>query len=483
MPVSKMDAFVISKRQFLGLKAGARKEELTAAFEREALQVFSDRQQGTGTKGRLEQLAVAYEELFTEEEAEVKTTFMVKDGSDLHAGAQKATFERSSRGKALGSQRAVRDCSGGASSQRAVRECSGRARAPGLLSRLHGLLRRLSPERRRAAIQKLSERQRLALEGWMLQQSCGAFDRSHSQPRALAAHIWRCADGGLFFAGLHLGRGLHAQSGGCKDLTAAIRALAFLLRWRSRCCLATKMRLDAHDAGLKFEDSDVFAYGVLEASKFEDCVKSTPGAPRFFFRARMAFVPGLRLSGPLRSDAADALLDWRQLGCHRGDSLIAGAQIRAGLTPEAATLRWSKTCEVWAKLWSDRKAPADLQRQLSMMQAKWKPSCDRAARHWQQAQARAQTELSRLLALPSWRRVSGKQVLPAANGGLRSKGYADRLATRAKVRPGFKRSLSSSGKASSQVKRQKLSDFLGDSNNPCTPAQPQALQEGKSQEP
>ncbi|CAE8600420.1 unnamed protein product [Polarella glacialis] len=284
----------------------------------------------------------------------------------------------------------------------------------GFLQKLFDILKRLSPEQRRMAIQEqLSQSQRLALEEWMIRRPAPKLP-GHAQSgsgnscsRPLGAHIWSCAaDGGRFFAGVHLGRGLNAQSAGCHDLPSAVTALASLLRWRGKCLQVVRPAVcrgsTASSPMAPTLNQEAFACGVPEAFRSEDAAGLSSGRAsqqKFFFQARLSFVKGFRLSGPMRSDAAAALSDWRRLGCDSGESLIPGAQLRRNGSPEAAAVRWAETWQAWASMWSERgKSQSDLEQTLARMEAKWRSACEQASTLMRGAQARAAMQLSRLLA-------------------------------------------------------------------------------------
>eukprot|EP00931_Biecheleriopsis_adriatica_P117994 TRINITY_DN93466_c0_g1_i1.p1 TRINITY_DN93466_c0_g1~~TRINITY_DN93466_c0_g1_i1.p1 ORF type:complete len:453 (+),score=76.72 TRINITY_DN93466_c0_g1_i1:222-1580(+) len=286
----------------------------------------------------------------------------------------------------------------------------------GRLRRLYYFLQRLSPDLRRVAInQRLSQKQRLELEEWMLRNGRGSSASRPSPPRVrtLGANIWHSIANGRFFAEAHLGHGLYAQSGGCCDLRSAVRALASVLRWRAKCqaCLAAQ-KDTSHKA-------EAFAR-MVQVCQLQVAAKARP---RIFVRARMSFAPGVKLSGPLRSDAALALQDWRRLGCPSG-SLLAGAQLHRHVSPEACLLRWSETCEAWAGIWSKRKSKAELQRSLTKMEAKWQLAFEKASQRWRCLQSRAVVQLDRLLErLTPQKRQRSMERLASAMPDFKASGF------------------------------------------------------------
>lgn len=219
------------------------------------------------------------------------------------------------------------------------------------LRRMHNLLQSLPPDRRRCAIQALPQKMRLALEGWILQQHRPAVTK-----QAVGGHIWQqhCHGSG-FVAAIHLGRGLHAQSAACKDLRSAARCLALLLRWHAKCSR------DCASGGGP-EEAKRFAQSVLEAQ---------PRTMKLYIRARMRVTSDKRLSSPLRSDAATAVLDWLQLGIHEGDSLNpVGKETPSS---DKAARRWLHASKAWMRIWKQRGRDADaLQKELNSMQAQFR---------------------------------------------------------------------------------------------------------------
>ena len=223
------------------------------------------------------------------------------------------------------------------------------------LRRLHQLLQSLPLHQRRQTIMALPESRRRALEGWILSNSSDSRKNACTAiRRTRAAHIWRCESEG-FVAAVHLGRGLHAQSAKCEDLATAARHFSALLRWRAKCqCLHLELCKPFASAGNPAE-AELFARSVLEAR---------PGRPKLFLRARMT-ISGHRLSTPLRADVSSVLVEWWQLGCHKGDSIFPAS-------PEMAASRWLQTSNAWMDIWKKRgRAPESLQKTLSKAQKRF----------------------------------------------------------------------------------------------------------------
>ncbi|CAE8595972.1 unnamed protein product [Polarella glacialis] len=410
--------------RLLNLKASASQQELDAAFECKVLaavearraQSYRGRGSASAPTKQLEELATAYEALSLDCEARVRQRLQ---GAAVSQSQRRSVVRpapvrlRGPSSSGLPSRTKPREtCSEGPRMARG-QHLAGRG-SEGFLQQLFAILKRLSPEQRRMAIhEQLSQSQRLALEEWMLRRPAPR-PSGHAQSgsgngcsRPLGAHIWSCAaDGGRLFAGVHLGRGLNAHSAGCRDLPSAATALASLLRWRGKCQQVVRPAAcrgsTASSPMAPTLDQEAFACGVLEAFRSEDAVGPSVGRAsqqKFFFQARLSFVKGLRLSGPLRSDAAVALSDWRRLGCDSGESLIPGAQLRRNGSPKAAAVRWAETCKAWASMWSERgKSQSDLEQTLAGMEAKWLSACEQASNLMRGAQARAAMQLSRLLA-------------------------------------------------------------------------------------
>ncbi|CAE8626324.1 unnamed protein product [Polarella glacialis] len=410
--------------RLLNLKASASQQELDAAFECKVLaavearraQSYRGRGSASAPTKQLEELAAAYEALSLDCEARARQRLQ---------GAAVSQSQRRSVVRPTPVRLGAPSSSGLHPFAKPQETCSegpriGRGQhlagrfSEGFLQKLFDILKRLSPEQRRMAIQEqLSQSQRLALEEWMIRRPAPKLS-GHAQSgsgnscsRPLGAHIWSCAaDGGRFFAGVHLGRGLNAQSAGCHDLPSAVTALASLLRWRGKCLQVVRPAVcrgsTASSPMAPTLNQEAFACGVPEAFRSEDAAGPSSGRAsqqKFFFQARLSFVKGFRLSGPMRSDAAAALSDWRRLGCDCGESLIPGAQLRRNGSPEAAALRWAETCKAWASMWSERgKSQSDLEQTLAGMEAKWRSACEQASTLMRGAQARAAMQLSRLLA-------------------------------------------------------------------------------------
>lgn len=236
------------------------------------------------------------------------------------------------------------------------------------LQKLHGLLQSLPWQQRRQTLLALSETQRRALEGWILSKhrvrqrercvptSQGRLEAVTAAPRA--AQIWRCGAG--FVAAVHLGRGLHAQSGKCQDLPSAARHFSALLRWRAKCqCLHLELCKPRSHCDVK--EAELFARSVLEAQP-----EAQLGNPKLFLRVRMN-ISGQRLSTPLRADVSMVLLEWLQLGCHQGETLHPGRS-----APEMAASRWLQTCNAWREIWKKRgRAPESMQKHLAKAQKRF----------------------------------------------------------------------------------------------------------------
>lgn len=229
--------------------------------------------------------------------------------------------------------------------------------------KLHGLLQSLPRPQRRQTLLALSEPQRRALEGWILSKHRASKSPGRRGPSAVsgaciprAAQIWRCGAG--FVAAVHLGRGLHAQSGKCQDLQSAARHFSSLLRWRAKCqCLHLELCKPSSHCDAK--EAELFARSVLEA-------QPAAAAKQLFLRVRMK-VSGQRLSTPLRADVSVVLLEWLQLGCHRGETLHPGRG-----RPETAASRWLQTCNAWRDIWKKRgRAPESMQRHLAKAQKRF----------------------------------------------------------------------------------------------------------------
>lgn len=233
------------------------------------------------------------------------------------------------------------------------------------LQKLHGLLQSLPFQQRRQTLLALSETQRRALEGWILSKH-----RVPNRQRRIASHfavprlpraaqIWRCGAG--FVAAVHLGRGLHAQSGKCQDLPSAARHFSALLRWRAKCqCLHLELCKPSSHCDAK--EAELFARSVLEAQPTKGT--GATGA-KLFLRVRMN-ISGQRLSTPLRADVSMVLLEWLQLGCHQGESLHPGRR------PETAASRWLQTCNAWREIWKKRgRAPESMQKHLAKAQKRF----------------------------------------------------------------------------------------------------------------
>uniref|UniRef100_A0A7S4ULT2 Uncharacterized protein n=1 Tax=Alexandrium monilatum TaxID=311494 RepID=A0A7S4ULT2_9DINO len=222
--------------------------------------------------------------------------------------------------------------------------------------------------------------------------------------RSLGAHIWRCAaGGGRHYAAVHLGQGLHAQSGACPDLAAAVRALAALLRARARrrCLAAAAVGSRSEGAGGTErpkdarESEELFAWSVTEA------LREASSSMKLYLRARTTFARGLRLSTPLRTAPAAALRDWHRLCSPRLGALQQGtgsAPRRLVWTPEAAAAQWARTCEAWVEIWSEcGHQGSELRSRLAAMEAVWRPSWARVAHRWRGAQQAAVRQIARLL--------------------------------------------------------------------------------------
>ncbi|CAJ1421850.1 unnamed protein product [Effrenium voratum] len=324
----------------LRLAPSASQEELDEAFQRDVVEVWSRGTRKFTSNPRLVALVAAYE--------------------DMLGGSGKPRQKPRTQPCSISSSLSLRRSQ----------------KRPGKLQKLHQLLQFLPLEQRRRCIAALPEHVRRSLEGWMLQHG----PRREQRAAEYAAHIWcsGSAPSRRFVAAVHLGRGLHVQSAECKDLPCAARALSQMLRWRARCRLRSGKRPAAEMSGACTrglpKEAAEFARGVVEAQ---------PADSKLFLRARLR-LSGQRLSSPLRADAASAMMDWLQMGCHRGESLHPGG--RACPSPELATHRWVQTCHAWAKIWKKRgRHPDTVQKQLSALQAQWRGVLQRFLRQRQRA--------------------------------------------------------------------------------------------------
>lgn len=229
-----------------------------------------------------------------------------------------------------------------------------------LLAALHGLLLRLPPESRRAAIQqKLSECHRLALERWMMQRGQSSAAREEPSPKAPAKAAHVSISGGRYFASVSLGHGLHAQSGGFQETKAAADALA--------CMVTLRSKAHALARSLGFERSLLLAFGATSQA--------------LGFRTRTTLAPKLRTWTPLRQDLASALKDWQSLR-------------RASRQHTRA-----ETAQAWSKMWKDRGRPSkSLAKAMSAMN---RVGIDQAST--------TSAQLTRLLAHKMWGTLIGEQ--------------------------------------------------------------------------
>ena len=400
-PSRPVDSFGEQKRQqqhhrrcdILGLSPSAlyNPEELRAAFEKCALEAC-DRGRRTTTKAcamwkssSLRDVAEAFEALVSEPLAPNPPPFkgkFVEGQIESQVGVQQRHFTEG-RGVAPIAQY---------SGNRAGRNSA--AKPATFLARLHGLLRLLSPDSRRTVLaERLTQAQRLALESWMLERhrsrsgssfgdvSQVARNRSPSVGRAhtLGSCIWKSA-GDSYCAAITLERNLCMQSACCRNLPAAVHALATLIQLRARCFSLV---------GRTFEDRLVTAVEELKAG---------PGAARLFLRTRISFANGLRLSTPLCQDVWLALRDRQRLDSAKGPALLTGGLLRPAYTPEAAEEQWMRTCEAWLAIWAERgKSVSDLRKQLATKEPARKAACTRAAHSWRSSQERAIRRIQHLL--------------------------------------------------------------------------------------
>jgi len=308
---------------------------------------------------------------------------------------------------------------------RKQRDSATRTSTDRFCARLHQQLRRLAPELRRAAIaKKLTQLQRLALERWMLKQAkqrrlsskseahrpvhAGHADKhlsTCSRPRrvsgvaAQSSHTLRSSDKVKGRCPcVHLDNHLYAQSARCTNTLSISRAEAMLSELRAR-------RLHASRRGAMFEQCVAIAVQEMR--------QETGGAAvPLYFRTRISFARGVRLSTPLRQDAATALEDWHRMVGAWGSALFSGGRLRPDCTPQSAEAQWTSSCKAWFDIWSEwGRPPGYLGRAIAVQEAVRKPVWAKAVREWAQLQARTMCRITQLLELQAPREeATGREI-------------------------------------------------------------------------
>jgi len=179
------------------------------------------------------------------------------------------------------------------------------------LTDLQALLRRLSPMRRREAIQQVPIRERQRLEKWMLRTSGTMEEGTQSQRRGLVSERSLCSNRRLkgirsFRPCVHLYEGLYVQARSCRDLSMAVAAIGTLIIMRSLCRAQRydPCRNTCYDfVKLRATDLQTAISKTLSVHSFDSNIS-------FAFRTRFAVSKRLELSTPSRTDPQAAVDDW-----------------------------------------------------------------------------------------------------------------------------------------------------------------------------
>eukprot|EP00427_Karlodinium_veneficum_P046375 CAMPEP_0169304520 /NCGR_PEP_ID=MMETSP1016-20121227/69925_1 /TAXON_ID=342587 /ORGANISM="Karlodinium micrum, Strain CCMP2283" /LENGTH=471 /DNA_ID=CAMNT_0009397399 /DNA_START=54 /DNA_END=1469 /DNA_ORIENTATION=+ len=277
-----------------------------------------------------------------------------------------------------------------------------------LLSQVCHHLQQLSPHRRREFIsQQFTQKQRLALEQWMLRREaeghgckrcsmhlCGRPRKTHlrwhdSSPGKLIITTRSCR------ICVSLCPNFYLQSGLCRSHQERAHVLKMLIGIRNKFHQASSQ-------GLSLKVGLVSCLKDLRQSS-RSCARAAEG---FRFRAQLSFGRGNRLSSPLRRDPVEALDDWRRLMAAWNYSLFSGSQVRAAYSPDLAEKQWLRSCQAWRDIWiHSGRCPQDLEKSLKAKEAALGPRWVQAKVKWHCLQAKISARIKGLLAI--WSRRCG----------------------------------------------------------------------------
>eukprot|EP00435_Cladocopium_sp_Y103_P015474 s1615_g3.t2 len=201
------------------------------------------------------------------------------------------------------------------------------------LTDLQALLRRLSPLRRREAIQRLPLQERQRLEKWMLRKSSDATVEKTDTPRlprlprrgtlserSLCSQA-RKVGSESFRPCVHLHEGLYVQALSCRDLPMAVAALGTLIIMRSLCRTQTHDQIDQIDqidqcAHRKMCRKTCYDFVRQRALDLQRAIATTLSVHTlndklsFVFRTRFALSKSCELATPSRREPQAAIEDW-----------------------------------------------------------------------------------------------------------------------------------------------------------------------------
>lgn len=251
---------------------------------------------------------------------------------------------------------------------------SSRNRIPAAMRSVNKILNRLqtlAPEYRRAVISDLlTQEQRLSLERLVLSNRIRPKG-GHANPQAvesldnvltvnrLGAFISRAqllASGGYAYqAEVHLGGNLYAMSASCRCASSAAASLAFLVQLRSRVrvLMGYSSRMEESVDGSSFLKAlcEVMETGRAWGNTPDFRLPFTSGVVRTYFRSRLGFRGGLRLSTPQRSEIIKAMADWNELCCFTRSSKAHRPKMTRHW-PDGALSEWTEALGAWFRIWS-----------------------------------------------------------------------------------------------------------------------------------
>lgn len=192
---------------------------------------------------------------------------------------------------------------------------------------LQALLRRLSPLRRREAIQRLPLQERHRLERSMLRKSSDATEekkdasrlprlprRGTLSERSLCSQVRVGSES--FRPCVHLHEGLYVQALSCRDLPMAVAALGTLIIMRSLCRAQTYDQYRARSAHRKMCRKTCYDFVRHRALDLQRAIATTLSVHTlndklsFVFRTRFSLSKSCELATPSRREPQAAIEDW-----------------------------------------------------------------------------------------------------------------------------------------------------------------------------